>query len=48
MVPEQFIDDVQTAISTSLKGIPIGDPRVEGVRMGALAGKSQVQEVKQK
>ncbi len=48
MVPEQFIDDVQTAISKSLQGISIGDPRMEGVRMGALAGKSQVQEVKQK
>ncbi|HRG41642.1 MAG TPA: aldehyde dehydrogenase family protein, partial [Saprospiraceae bacterium] len=38
IVPEAYIDDTQAAISKSLEGTVIGDPRNEGVRMGALAG----------
>ncbi len=45
IVPEAYIDDTQAAISKSLEGIVIGDPRNEGVRMGALAGQEQVKEV---
>jgi oxepin-CoA hydrolase/3-oxo-5,6-dehydrosuberyl-CoA semialdehyde dehydrogenase len=48
IVPEQYLDDVQHAIQKSLLGVAIGDPRKEGVRMGALAGKTQVREVKEK
>ena len=45
IVPEAYIDDTQAAISKSLEGTVIGDPRNEGVRMGALAGQEQVKEV---
>ncbi|MBK6664863.1 MAG: phenylacetic acid degradation bifunctional protein PaaZ [Saprospiraceae bacterium] len=45
IVPEAYIDDAQAAISKSLEGTVIGDPRNEGVRMGALAGQEQVKEV---
>ncbi|MBK8347671.1 MAG: phenylacetic acid degradation bifunctional protein PaaZ [Saprospiraceae bacterium] len=48
MVPEAFIEDAQIAIGKALSGIAIGDPRKEGVRMGALAGQEQVREVKDK
>lgn len=48
MVPEQLIEDVQIALGKRLASTTIGDPAVEGVRMGALASKSQVEEVKQK
>ncbi len=48
MVPEQLIEDVQIALGKRLASTTIGDPAVEGVRMGALASKSQVEEVKEK
>ncbi|MGB4974299.1 MAG: phenylacetic acid degradation bifunctional protein PaaZ, partial [Cyclobacteriaceae bacterium] len=48
IVPEDYMEDVQIAIGKALKGIVIGDPRTEGVRMGALAGQEQVREVKEK
>ncbi|MBL0024396.1 MAG: phenylacetic acid degradation bifunctional protein PaaZ [Saprospiraceae bacterium] len=48
IVPEIYMDDTQKAIAKSLSGIAIGDPRAEGVRMGALAGQDQVKEVKDK
>ncbi|MEO5569995.1 MAG: phenylacetic acid degradation bifunctional protein PaaZ, partial [Bacteroidia bacterium] len=48
MVPEKLIEDVQIALGKRLASTTVGDPNVEGVRMGALAGKSQVEEVKQK
>jgi oxepin-CoA hydrolase / 3-oxo-5,6-dehydrosuberyl-CoA semialdehyde dehydrogenase len=48
MVPENRMDDVQKALADALAGTRPGDPRAEGVRMGALAGKKQVEEVKQK
>jgi oxepin-CoA hydrolase/3-oxo-5,6-dehydrosuberyl-CoA semialdehyde dehydrogenase len=48
MVPEHLVEDVQIALGTQLSKTTIGDPRVEGVRMGALAGKSQVDEVRSK
>ena len=48
IVPRDFMDEVQIAIGKALKGIAIGDPRTEGVRMGALAGKEQVREVRDK
>lgn len=46
LVPEDRIEDVQIALANRLANTKIGDPRVEGVRMGALAGKEQVEEVK--
>ena len=41
-----MLEDVQIAIGKRLGGTVIGDPRVEGVRMGALAGQAQRNEVK--
>ncbi len=48
IVPENKIDAVQEALSQRLAKTIIGDPREENVRMGALAGKEQVEEVKGK
>ena len=46
MVPANVLEDVQIAIGKRLGGTVIGDPRAEGVRMGALAGQAQRNEVK--
>lgn len=46
LVPAHLLEDVQIAISKALSQTVIGDPQVEGVRMGALAGKGQVEEVR--
>ena len=48
MVPENLVEEVQTAVVKKLKQIILGDPSIEGVRMGALAGKEQLNEVHQK
>lgn len=48
IVPENMVEDVQIALGKRLATNIIGDPNVEGVRMGALAGKSQLLEVKEK
>jgi oxepin-CoA hydrolase / 3-oxo-5,6-dehydrosuberyl-CoA semialdehyde dehydrogenase len=48
MVPEDRIEDVQIALGKRLSQTTIGDPQVEGVRMGALAGKDQLQDVRSK
>tara|TARA_B100000242_G_scaffold55686_1_gene33382 strand:+ start:4071 stop:6116 length:2046 start_codon:yes stop_codon:yes gene_type:complete len=45
IVPEKLIEDVQIALGQRLSKTTIGDPSVEGVRMGSLAGKSQKTEV---
>jgi oxepin-CoA hydrolase / 3-oxo-5,6-dehydrosuberyl-CoA semialdehyde dehydrogenase len=47
-VPENFIEDVQIALGKALQQTVIGDPRAEGVRMGALAGKDQLEDVLEK
>ncbi|MEP6617972.1 MAG: phenylacetic acid degradation bifunctional protein PaaZ [bacterium] len=44
-VHESMMDDVTEALSKRLGGVRVGDPAVEGVRMGPLAGKAQVREV---
>jgi oxepin-CoA hydrolase/3-oxo-5,6-dehydrosuberyl-CoA semialdehyde dehydrogenase len=46
IVPENFLDEVQGAIAARLATIKIGDPSVEGVRMGALATQLQVERVR--
>jgi len=46
MVHEGMVEDVQIALGKRLSGTVIGDPRAEGVRMGALAGQKQRDEVK--
>ena len=48
IVPENLVEDVQFALSKRLASTVIGDPSTEGVRMGSLAGKSQVKEVLEK
>jgi tetratricopeptide (TPR) repeat protein len=45
-VPENLLDEVQTAISARLASTKMGDPAQEGVRMGALATKLQVERVR--
>ncbi len=48
IVPENLTQDVIAALQKRLKGNVIGDPAVEGVRMGPLANLSQVKDVKEK
>jgi len=45
IVPENLLEDVQIAIGQRLSKTTIGDPQQEGVRMGALVARSQVEEV---
>ena len=45
LVPEKLVEEVKTGLTEKLAKTVIGNPMVEGVRMGALAGKSQVVEV---
>lgn len=45
IVPSAFIEDVQIEVGKRLAKTAIGDPNVEGVRMGALAGKEQLNDV---
>jgi oxepin-CoA hydrolase/3-oxo-5,6-dehydrosuberyl-CoA semialdehyde dehydrogenase len=46
IVPEEYVEDVQLALSAQLQKTTMGDPNQEGVRMGALAGQPQVKEVR--
>ena len=46
IVPEDRIDEVEKAIAARLASTKIGDPSVEGVRMGALISKLQVERVR--
>jgi oxepin-CoA hydrolase / 3-oxo-5,6-dehydrosuberyl-CoA semialdehyde dehydrogenase len=48
IVPEGMEEDVIQAIRARLATVKVGDPTVEGVRMGPLASKSQVREVAEK
>jgi oxepin-CoA hydrolase/3-oxo-5,6-dehydrosuberyl-CoA semialdehyde dehydrogenase len=45
-VPEGMVEDVMRAVAKRLDGVTIGDPKVEGVRMGPLAGRAQVRDVR--
>ncbi|GAB4253560.1 MAG: phenylacetic acid degradation bifunctional protein PaaZ [Vicingaceae bacterium] len=47
LVPENLIEDVQKALTERLAKTTIGNPELEGVRMGALATKLQVERVKE-
>jgi len=46
IVPEQLTEEVIRSVSKRLDGIKLGNPAIEGVKMGPLAGKEQVKEVK--
>lgn len=46
IVPENLIEDVQTALGKALDKVTVGDPRLKEVRMGALISKQQVEAVR--
>jgi oxepin-CoA hydrolase / 3-oxo-5,6-dehydrosuberyl-CoA semialdehyde dehydrogenase len=46
LVHESMVQDVMGALKKRLEGVTIGDPSIEGVRMGPLAGRGQVGEVR--
>ena len=48
IVPEKLVEDVQIALGKRLSKTVIGDPAVDGVRMGSLAGNEQKKEVTEK
>ncbi|MFP4544809.1 MAG: phenylacetic acid degradation bifunctional protein PaaZ [Bacteroidota bacterium] len=45
IVPENLVEEVNNALKERLAKITIGDPQLENVRMGPLAGRPQVEEV---
>ena len=48
IVPESLVEDVQIALGKRLSKTTIGNPSVDGVRMGSLAGNEQKMEVREK
>ncbi len=48
IVPENMVDDVTIALGKRIMSTTIGDPSIEGVRMGPLAGISQRNDVMDK
>ena len=48
IVPENLLEDVQIALGKELARTAIGDPKLKEVRMGALASKDQVTEVRER
>lgn len=47
LVPENLVDEVQNALFAKLSKTVIGDPGIEGVRMGSLVSRHQMERVKQ-
>ena len=47
IVPDNRVDAVLEALEKRLGNVQVGDPAVEGVRMGALVGTSQREDVLQ-
>src|SRR5688500_75933 len=45
VVPNGVVDDVIAALGKRLSSVKIGDPAVEGVKMGPLASRTQVRDV---
>lgn len=45
IVPESMVDDVAAALKKRLSEVKVGNPQVEGIRMGPLAGLEQRKEV---
>ena len=48
LVPRAHLDTAQAALEKALAEIVIGDPRVEGVKMGALVSRAQLDDVREK
>ena len=46
LVPEVMVEPLMQALVRRLEGVKVGDPSVEGVRMGPLAAHAQVREVR--
>jgi len=46
LVPEGFVEPLMRALVRRLDGVKVGDPAIEGVRMGPLAAQLQVREVR--
>lgn len=46
IVPENVMEDVVAALRKRLGDVKVGDPSAEGVKMGPLAGRAQVREVR--
>ena len=46
LVPETMVEPLMQALVKRLEGVKVGDPAVEGVRMGPLAAQTQVREVR--
>lgn len=47
IVPAQWLDEVQAALAKALSQTTVGDPSVEGVRMGALINRPQLARVRE-
>src|SRR4051812_388320 len=45
IVPNGVMDDVIAALKKRLSGVQVGDPAVDGVKMGPLASRTQVRDV---
>lgn len=48
IVPEALMEDVQIALGQRLAKTTVGNPQIDGVRMGSLAGQTQLEEVRSK
>lgn len=48
IVPKNLVEEVQIALGQQLAKTTIGNPQMEGVRMGALVAQSQVEEVRKR
>jgi oxepin-CoA hydrolase/3-oxo-5,6-dehydrosuberyl-CoA semialdehyde dehydrogenase len=46
IVPEKYLEDTQIALGKALSKTVVGDPAAEGVRMGALVNRSQMEVVR--
>jgi oxepin-CoA hydrolase/3-oxo-5,6-dehydrosuberyl-CoA semialdehyde dehydrogenase len=46
IVPEKYLEDTQIALGKALSKTVVGDPAAEGVRMGALVNRSQLEVVR--
>lgn len=48
LVPAAHLDAAQAALTKALSEIVVGDPRAEGVKMGALVSRAQLYDVREK
>ena len=48
LVPAPLMDAAQAALAKALADIVVGDPRAEGVKMGALVSRAQLADVREK